>query len=256
MPALCLILILLYTALVQVLGAHTYTRSVELDLVLTFGVVRLCLFLVALLVASCGFAISTKFTSRDVGYSFATMLFLGPTFVMFVYDVLRVMPHALYIAHSHLVPSAPPQFPNASHCVQLLVPTLNDSARAHADTSCVTAAIAWVSVIEIAVHYLQLYVQTSFVMNVIQLAPVPNDALTQAQYQRFKTTLVYLTLWNFDCWVNVSFRVLQENFDNDCVQRTYFDHEAWSSIWNIMVPVIAFYRFQSFVTFLMYWLKY
>ena len=256
LPLFCLVLIIVYLITYFALGIyHDPTHSLIMRLVISSDVLRLLLFTSALVVTLYGFCLSTRFTSRHVGYSAFTVLFLASTFLLFVYDVMRFMPPSMYLSS----PRFEPNFINGSDdaCAWLIRPAMPVPVNAtHAHSQCVTHAAEWIIIAEIGVHLLQVYSQTSLLVYLSQVAPVPNGVLRQSQYHRFKSILVFLTLFNFYCWVNVSFLSTRLGFADACVYERFYYTEPWRTVWHVIMPIIAFYRFQSFVAFLMYFLKY
>ena len=221
----------------------------------------------ALVVVLAGFYLSTKFKSRHVGYSAFTVLVLVSTFFMFVYDVIRLVPQVLYLdshdettqtlsnvtaddAQAFVDNSASEKCPSL---VQPAYPITNTSF----STNCVTPTAVGMVSAEIILHTMQVYAQTSFLTHLYQVAARPNGALSQKQYQIFKSIAVFMILYNVYCWVNVSFiNIRHQKFDRYCLYTRFYYDESLNMVWSTMLPIIAFYRFQSFAAFLMYFLQY
>ena len=259
-PLAGLVLIVVHVSMHVMTNVYDEASTVGLRVAAASHCLLSLIVLLALTASLYGFYVSTKFASRHVGYSAATVLFLGPTFVLFVYAVLLIVPQALYLADSHVIVSNAPQYSNWSACLRLLTPAMNsqsaNSTDPNMDTSCVTRGDAWILIVEFTLDLCQVYVQTSFLIHAQQLVPVLNGVLTQKQYQAFKGCLLLLMVFNFYWWIRVSFLADSRSPYGVCLFRTYYRPDSWTLVVSVTVPIIAFYRFQSFVTFLMWSLKF
>ena len=256
LPICGFVAIVTYSILVPITRKYTDGGSTEDALVLACYSARFVMFLASLAIVLYGFYLSTKFQSRHIGYSAAATFFIGPTFFIFIYDVFRLLPQALYLAidHGSIIDSY--VYQNTSCRIDIpSVPTLNVTGNATI-SSCISDTAVGMATAEIVVHVFQVYTQTSFILHVIQVVPVNNQVLSQTQYQLFRSVLFYLAMFNLYCWVSVSFVSIRGKFDYDCVNRYFFEDDVWSTISHVILPIKAIYRFQSFMTFLLLFLQY
>ena len=253
LPICGFVVIVTYTVLLHISGQYSDGGAAEEALLLACYTARIMMFLASFAVVMYGFYLSTKFQSRHIGYSAATVFFLGPTFFMFIYDVFRLLPQALYLATNHGNMINTYVYQNTS--CRIDIPTWNVTSNATM-SACMSDTAVGIAAAEIVVHVLQVYAQTAFTLHVMQLVPVNNQVLSQTQYQLFRSVLVYLVMFNLSCWVNVSFVSMRDAFDSDCVNRQFFEDDVWFTVGHAMLPIIAIYRFQSFMTFLLLFLQY
>ena len=101
------------------------------------------------------------------------------------------------------------------------------------------------------VNLLQVYAQTSFILHVLQLQSGPNSLLTPRQVEILKSIFVYLTAFNLCNWLRVSIAVDEDQASDKCLATLYFSPHHWTYVEHIMLPILAFYSFQSFLTFIL-----
>ena len=266
MPLFGLILIIVSTITSMVLARSAERTHYVMLLVKAVDGLFLLMTFSALVVVLAGFYLSTKFKSHHVGYSAFTVLFLVSTFFIFIYDVIRLVPQVLY-------------FKNNDDTTQALINVTTDDAHTFGDdakhkclhleqpaypitntsfsTGCVTPVAVWLVSAEIILHTLQVYAQTSLLIHLYQVAPEPNGVLSQKQYQIFKSIVVFLVMYNVYWWVCISFiNIRNQKFDRFCLFKRFYYDGSLKMVWGTMLPIIAFYRFQSFAAFLMYFLQY
>ena len=267
LPLFGLVLIIVTTITSTVLARSTNRTHYVMHLVNAIDCLILLMTFSALVVVLAGFYLSTKFKSHHVGYSAFTVLVLVSTFFMFVYDVIRLVPQILYFASQ------------GDDTTQTLSDVTNDDVEASAayttdtcpsleqpassvtntsfTTNCVTPVAVGLVSAEIILHTFQVYAQTSLLIHLCQVKPRPNGVLSQNHYQIFKSIATFLILYNVYCWINVSFIDMRyQKFDRFCLFARFYYEESLNMVWGTMLPIIAFYRFQSFAAFLMYYLQY
>ena len=237
----------------------------EIPYRLVFNVTRLLLYFACVVLVLCGFSLSSKFRSRPSGYGVAAVLFIVPTFFISIYNFFRLLPQSMYLIELYSgVDTTDTYFAgnltymyNETCAVSVEKAIDNISAvDFNTGTCCARPVLAWISVIEILVHILQMYTQTSFVIHIFQLAAVRNDVLTKRESTIFRSIIISLVLWNFAFWVYVSFTSLNHSFDNNCLHGYYLDFAAWQLLQELTRPILVFFRFQSCAAFLMYLFKY
>ena len=113
-------------------------------------------FLSALFVSLTGFHLATKLSSRGAGYTATTVLFLLPTFFMFMYQLFRLVAHVQYYQHRNETALS-----NLTQCM------VDMDER----------GVAPLMTLDSILHLLQVYVQTSFILHLLQLNYRPGPIL-------------------------------------------------------------------------------
>ena len=256
-PVWTFVLVVVFTSF-SLFCRHTHERHY----LLAFDALRVVYYFTGLVAVVWGFSLATQFSSCRPSYGTSTLLLIASTFVISVYTVFRVIPQALFLVDSYARHPANHSHDFTNHVAynSCVVPLQNETTdpffKFHANTCCTTVPLTWISLFEIGIYCLQIYTQTSFVIHIFQLAPCKNDALTKPEFMLFRSIIISLVLWNIDDWKDVSFPSLLHDFDDDCLHQYYLDYDIWQFIDDVVFPIIAFYRFQSFSMLVVYLVKY
>ena len=102
----------------------------------------------------------------------------------------------------------------------------------------------------------QVFLQTSFLLHIMQLTPVCHSRhLTSQQYRLFKSVLIVLILYNGFDWMRISFVTGKSGSSGLWLIASYFPNYA-QLLRHVIVPVLVFYYFQSFVYFLLIYIQF
>lgn len=183
-----------------------------------------------------GFHLTSKLKCKHAGYGGVAALFLFPMFWIFLFDWLRLIA-------------------NVGVFVELQQNSANLTiAKCSLDLDHFSMAFEFMGIL---VHMFAIFVQTAFALHCFQLVSPPfgSEASVTQPRKIFKAILFFLMLVNIYIWMQVSFVTDENGFNVDCLTANYF-HASYPSILHATLPVYVFYRFQSFMTFLILYLKY
>ena len=216
-----------------------YDQSAEETLLAAaYPCVRMLCLLFSIIVIVIGFCLSTRFRSKHTGYNSSTALFLLCTFCLFVFDVFRIVADVGVQAGSH---SNDPSLPDIR----------NNTAYTMVYSDVTRGVIMTGNILDL----LHVFLQTSFLLHIIQLTPVgSNWHITSEQYRLFKSVLIYLFLKNGFDWIRVSFVTDKSGSSGLWLLNSYFPNYALI-LWHFIVPVAAFYCLQSFMCFLLLYIQ-
>lgn len=204
---LCLGLSTLDIFLADKLADHSISHSSKVSLTLYFSIVKIASVVSVTLVLLIGFHGSLGFRSKHVGYGGAAVLFMFPTFLIFLFNTFRLFAVAGTFAD---------------------VTSGSNSSDSHLNISCPFSVDTFSIVSEIIytiVHTVSVFVQTVFVLHICQLLPPTLDYWKNrlCHFRLFQCVLIYLIMFNALLWFRHSF-IHERDIFNFCFINFYFPH--------------------------------
>ena len=206
---------------------------------IAYACMRALYFLFDIIVIVIGFCLSTRFRSKHAGYNSSTALFLLCTFCLFVFDIFRIIADVgVQVGSQSKDPSVPDYRNTTSYTLMY--------------TDITRGVIMTGTVLDLV----QVFLQTSFLLHIMQLTPVCHSRhLTSQQYRLFKSVLIVLILYNGFDWMRISFVTGKSGSSGLWLIASYFPNYA-QLLRHVIVPVLVFYYFQSFVYFLLIYIQF
>ena len=187
-----------------------------------------------------GFDVSRHFKSIQNGFSPAIIVQLLSSFAIFVGAFFSIQAAIGMLEGSHNIHNT--TFHN-SHGL----PCLDEKS-----TGSISSGVLIIT--DKSLSWLQVFMQTAFLIHIPSFDATHLKTERSALYTVFKSVLFYQIQFNFCLWFIESF-VFVDNPVIDCYAMKYLTHNSWVIIAHLFYPVATFYRFQSFISFIICYLQ-
>lgn len=198
-----------------------------------FYSVKLVLHLSTVMVTLTGFGISKSFTSHHTGYKGFEILLMFSTFGFFI--------NVMFITW-------------ASVAYMLGTEQRSDILLGHSPQIDTTANIIYI--VGIMVNMWQVYTQTAFMLHTSKIKPSQLTGDARHTINTYKQVLLFMAIFNFWTWVQESFFELKYIEKVLPLQTWYYKPDVWAPFSHFIYPILMFYRFNSCIHFLEFYLNY